>query len=86
MEEFIITMGTFNPLVPPSASSRAYTIPECLALEVFNETCDDHSDAHANLARKGTHIVTMLIRVRDLQLIAHREWEPADPNQPELAL
>lgn len=86
MEDFILTMGTFNPRVAPGCDSRAYTLPEPLALEVFNDANNDCNERHSLLARAGTHVVTMLIRVRDLQLIAHREWKPADPNQPELPL
>jgi hypothetical protein len=86
MEEFIITMGTFNPRLPPGASSRAYTVPEPLALDAFNSANDANSETNSRIARNGTHVVTMLIRVRDLQLIAHREWKPADPNQAGLPL
>jgi hypothetical protein len=86
MEDFILVVGTFSPRVPAGCGSRAYTLPECLALEVFNKSSNECNERHSMLARNGTRIITMLIRARDGELIAHREWKPADPNQPELAL
>lgn len=86
MEDFLIIIGHFYPRGAHDSGSRAYTLPPHVALESFNETNDDCNVQHLDMARRGVHTVTMLIRVRDLQLIAHREWKPADLNQAELTL
>jgi hypothetical protein len=87
MEEFIFTIGYFPAKGAPSCGSRAYVLTECDAVQAFNETNNDRDAQNRSEAdAHGERTVTMLIRVRDLQLIAHREWKPADPNQPELAL
>lgn len=84
MEDFIFLMHTFP--TGNVGGSRAYTMFEHDAIEAFNLTNDDCNADHAELAARGVFVVTMLIRARDRELIAHREWKPADPNQPELPL